>query len=59
MKVRNGARLPAAIVAGDGPAPHAGERAMFLDADGSPLALAEAALSGGDLEWRILRGLWT
>ena len=36
-----------------------GDKAVLVAADGSPLALAEAALHGGMPAWTVLRGLWT
>lgn len=35
-----------------------GQRALFLDPEGSPLALVESRLTEGKAVWGILRGLW-
>lgn len=59
-KVRNGLRLPA-------PGAETGQRALLLDPEGQPLALAEAVNElkqgpehGPELRsWAILRGMWS
>ncbi len=51
-KVKNGIRLSTHGQAGPG------ARALFLDEDGVPLALAESVPEAGDVRWSILRGLW-
>lgn len=51
-RVKNGMRLSAHGQAGPG------ARALFLEEDGSPLALAETVAEAGDVRWSILRGLW-
>ena len=53
--VKNGAQLPAAAVALDGPP---GPQAMLLAPDGAPLALAERIERDGAPWWAVLRGLW-
>ncbi|MFW5837607.1 MAG: tRNA pseudouridine(55) synthase TruB, partial [Desulfovibrionaceae bacterium] len=53
--VRNGVRLPASETADY--SPQAGDKAMLLDEEGRPLALAEAAAAQDKLVWSILRGL--
>ncbi len=35
-----------------------GRRAVFFDAEGAPLALAEVRLTNGKPVWAVLRGLW-
>ena len=51
-KVKNGIRLSTHGQAGPG------ARALFLDEEGVPLALAESVPEAGDVRWSILRGLW-
>lgn len=56
--VRNGARLPVSDTPGQLLHGAPGDQAMFLDADGTPLALVEAVPDNGRTAWAILRGLW-
>lgn len=51
-QVRNGVRLTDQWQAAPG------ARALFLDSEGQPLALAEAVDDHGRVTWSILRGLW-
>lgn len=53
--VKNGRPFVRATAAPDG----APDRAVLLDPEGSPLALAEAADSRSGPVWTVLRGLWT
>jgi len=36
-----------------------GDKRMFLDPQGNPLALVQATMRQGVLHWAILRGLWS
>ncbi|WP_432737755.1 tRNA pseudouridine(55) synthase TruB [Maridesulfovibrio sp. FT414] len=56
--IRNGARIPVEDVCTDGLKIFEGERAMFLDHEGTALALMETKQIDGRLHWVILRGLW-
>jgi tRNA pseudouridine55 synthase len=54
--VKNGTWLPTVLLP-EYPA-QAGDRAMLLGPEGTPLALAEAKKRDQDMTWSILRGLW-
>ncbi len=54
--VRNGTPVPFNPEAG--PLFSEGERALLLEEDGKPLALAQSALSPQGPAWTVLRGLW-
>ena len=56
-KVKNGMRLPAqGALLPETCSP--GDRALFLDGRGMPVALVEATDDGQGLCWAVLRGLW-
>lgn len=55
--IKNGTRIPVEDVAVDQKIIE-GERAIFLDPDGTALALMETKQIDGKLLWVILRGLW-
>ncbi|WP_319780648.1 tRNA pseudouridine(55) synthase TruB [Maridesulfovibrio sp.] len=57
IAIRNGTRIPVKDIAADQEIIE-GERAMFLDTDGTALALMETKQIDGKLLWVILRGLW-
>ena len=56
-QVKNGIPVGACDT-GAAETPPAGQRALFLDPDGGPLALAEVRLVDGKPVWAIVRGLW-
>ncbi|NDV25164.1 tRNA pseudouridine(55) synthase TruB [Desulfovibrio sp. JC010] len=55
--IKNGTRIPVADIAADQEIIE-GERAMFLEPDGTALALMETKQIDDKLLWVILRGLW-
>ncbi|WP_419784052.1 tRNA pseudouridine(55) synthase TruB [Maridesulfovibrio sp.] len=55
--IKNGTRIPVADIAADQEIIE-GDRAMFLEPDGTALALMETKQIDGKLLWVILRGLW-
>ena len=58
LSVRNGTWLPVELAPALGADGKPGDRAILAEADGAPVALAEAKLRDGSVQWSILRGLW-
>lgn len=54
---KNGGAIPVDEVPAEETA-KAGDRAMLIDGEDTPLALVEASEKDGRLSWTILRGLW-